>query len=152
MSLKLEELTHRQFTFFVNHIYNGPGSDVFGVKGPEFIFQNEILQHDLDSFGGGTNKDRKVSDRLFLYNCKKRIRETKKYRYYLVAYFYYILLFLFSRFAWDYYDSTPKTWKQFLKRVYYLISQDEQIFIRKVSKKILKRKIKNPEQFKKILI
>lgn len=150
MSIELDNLTDNQYNFFINHIYNGMGSEQLRVKAPPYIFSKAAIKHDFYFFGGGTIADRKLADRQFLSDCFNIIKVSKKYKYYPIACFYYIILLIFSRYAWDIYESRPNTWKQFLNRVYKSTVRND-TKPKKLSKRILKLHIKNPDIFKETL-
>lgn len=120
--LKYTDLTTEQQLYVKTYVYNGLGSKELGVILPEFIFKDAAIEHDFDSFSGGTDEDRKKADLKFFKNCKNLIEESNCTSYYYIiyssiAYIYYLGLLCFSRLTWDYYPEPAKTWEEFIKRV-----------------------------------
>lgn len=153
--LEFEDLTEKQYQFFMDYIYNGVGSDQLGVKGPEFIFRAAAKVHDFEGYGGGTEEDRIISDNKFLASALLEIKKRKPYKKYIytpIAYLYYYILKIFSKAAWDYYPERPKTWKEFLIRVEAILSkQNKQVpWPKRFAKFLTRRNIKNKDMFLKL--
>jgi hypothetical protein len=149
--LEFKDLLPYQYSYFMEYIYNGVGSDKLWVKGPEFIFRNPAKQHDFEGYGGGTEQDRLDSDKLFLENCLLEIGKRKPYKKYIytpIAYLYYALLKGFSRFAWDYYPERPKTWDEYLERVELAFNKEKKQIpaLKQVARILIKRNVKNKEK------
>jgi hypothetical protein len=116
MKLQYSDLTPKQLDYFLKYIWNGVGSREF-VKPPQLIFSEASKLHDFQYFRGGTDSDRKASDKDLLHHMHDAVRAQKLYIrpiYYFLAAIYYIVLSKLGKVAWEYYDKPAQTWDEFL--------------------------------------
>jgi hypothetical protein len=118
--LELEDLTKEQRDWFMTYIWNGPGSRDYPIQPPELIFNIPSIRHDFEYFRGGTEEDRKETDKHFLDESLAIVKERPIYTrpfYFSISYIYYFGLVLLGSKAWEYYDKPAETWNEYLQHI-----------------------------------
>jgi hypothetical protein len=134
--IQYSDLTLKQKEFFLEHIWNGVGSDSF-IKPPPLIFLEASKYHDCLEWAGGTEEDREWAIKDFFHKAHEAVRAQSVWKrpyYYLLSYTYYYFLRKLDGFTWEYYPKPAQTWtglvKHFKKRYLGLHNNVEPAWLR----------------------
>ena len=113
--LNLEDLPPDQMHTFKTEIFNGVGSREFFIDPHDLIFKQAAMAHDFAYWRGGSNEDRKLSDKIYLEDSLDAVRRQRKWTrpiYFVIAYIYYGFLKMLGKYAFEYRERPCESWDE----------------------------------------